>query len=125
MLDANVAMMFLEKDILLNEHLPLLKRSLICITPITIHIMFYFWENKRINCTYTELINFFERSEKLSMSSNVYATGYKLSKSEDIEDGMQVATCLENAVKHILTDDGNLFAKYAKIIETTLIQPKD
>jgi predicted nucleic acid-binding protein len=119
-LDANIVIDILDEDYNTSKLHDIISQNDICVTPITVHIVWYFFDKGKINTSKQKMIDFFEAVEILSMSKNIFKRALIISKSEDIEDGMQVACCLENNVDKIITSDGGLYSKYSKLISVEL-----
>ena len=121
-LDANILIDWLSGELLDEEFDQIIQNDDICLTPLTIHIAWYFFEEGRIRCTKAELKEVIGACEILVMDKATYSTALLISKEEDIEGGMQVACCLNNNVNMIVTSDSGLFAKYYKRIQIKYIQ---
>lgn len=120
-LDANIVINLLDTTKDTSQVESLIESEIVCVTPITVHITWYFWEKGYIKCPQTRLLEFFDSVEILPMSKNSYQKALTISKLEDIEDAMPVACCLDNRVDKIITSDGGLYAKYAKLLQIVLI----
>jgi predicted nucleic acid-binding protein len=121
-LDANIVINLLDTEINTKEIEEIIRIQEICVTPITVHIVWYFFEKGQIKATKKKMLDFFDSIEILAMSKNTYKKALLISKGEDIEDGLQIACCIENNVELILTSDGGMSSKYANKIEIKLIK---
>lgn len=121
LLDANAIISFLEEDSGMAPFEHILAVSTVCYTPISAHIVAYFLEKGRVKFNYKAMIDFFSSALILTSGSNLFKTALTVSKGEDIEDGMQVAYCLENDVQIIITADAGLYAKYSNLLEILLL----
>ena len=121
-LDANIVINLLDDHKNTRQVEELIKEGDICVTPITVHIVWYFFDKGYIQCLKKKMLEFFNSVEILAMSKHTYKKALLISKLEDIEDGMQIACCLENNVNKVLTSDSGMYAKYSKKISIELIK---
>jgi predicted nucleic acid-binding protein len=112
MLDANVVIEMLQ-GIEIENLETYIKTGNIYISAVTYAICWYFIEKGRVDSTMTDI---FTSLRILTVSESTCLKGRVLSKESDVEDGIQIACCLENSIDTILTLEGGLF-KYAKQIE--------
>lgn len=112
LLDANIIIELLNGSKItgLNEAI---MNTTPCISAVTYAISWYFIEKGRAD---SRMINVFKNLEILPVTKKTCFTGLEISKGEDVEDGIQVACCLENKIKKIITIEGDLF-KYQKQIQ--------
>ena len=120
-LDANAVINLLdeEKDTSRIEDIIIDKD--VCVTPITVHMVWYFFDKGYIQCAKKKMLNFFNAIEILPMSTGIYKKALLISKEKDIEDGMQIACCMENNVGLVVTSDSGMYAKYGKKISIEFI----
>lgn len=116
-LDANTVIDILNNINIGKPRIDILKISQCCISPLTIHIVWYLWEKGRIDVNRDTIYNELCAYSLLQMSNQVFLRGYELAKGDDVEDGMQIACCLENNIEAIMSSDQGLIAKYGKLIE--------
>jgi predicted nucleic acid-binding protein len=121
-LDANIVIHLLDSSTNSAKIEDIIRSEIVSVTPITVHIVWYFYEKKYLKCTKKKLLSFFDSIEILPMSKYIYKKALLISKQDDIEDGMQIACCIENNVELILTGDGPMYSKYAKKINIKLIK---
>jgi predicted nucleic acid-binding protein len=121
-LDANIVIHLLDDETNSTKIEEIIVNETVCVSPITVHIVWYFFEKKYIKCTKKKMLSFFDSIEILPMSKNVYKKALLISKSDDIEDGMQIACNIENNVGLFVTGDSPMYAKYSKKINIKLIK---
>jgi predicted nucleic acid-binding protein len=121
-LDANIVINLLDEETDTQAIEKLIAEVDVCVTPITVHVVWYFFDKNKIKCSKKKMLEFFDFIEIIPMSKNTYKKALILSKEEDIEDGMQVACCIENKIDKIITSDAGMYAKYSKNISIKLIK---
>jgi predicted nucleic acid-binding protein len=88
--------------------------DIIYVTQITIGIVFYYAEREKLDMKLVDhLINEFEI---LPMTHSTYNLALKIYNRKDMEDGLQVATCLENDIETIITLDKDFQKKYQNLL---------
>jgi predicted nucleic acid-binding protein len=120
-LDANVVIDLLDQKVDSKKTYELIDDNNCCVTPITVHIVWYFFDKNYIQCTKSRMLEFFDSIEVLAMSNKIYRKALTISKGDDIEDGMQIACCIENNVDMVITNDAPMYGKYAKKIDMKLL----
>jgi predicted nucleic acid-binding protein len=86
----------------------------IYITPITVGIVFYYAEREKLDMKLAE--HLIQEFEILPMTQSTYDLALKIYNQKDMEDGLQVATCLENNIQTIITLDKDFQKKYQNLL---------
>jgi predicted nucleic acid-binding protein len=77
--------------------------DIIYITPITVGIVFYYAEREKLDMKLAEQL--VQKFEILPMMQSTYDLALKIYNQKDMEDGLQVAACLENSIPTVITLD--------------------
>jgi predicted nucleic acid-binding protein len=84
------------------------------ISPTSIHIAFYFAEkNEHLLSNLESFLEVFHFTE---FNEHVYHTALSIYQNRDMEDGLQVASAIEESIDTIFTLDQKMSKKYKNII---------